>query len=64
MTDTARILGAIVTASNCAMVDGACHKQWVIDQMLRSLLQEDYDTWVRAYNENDGYQDWDTGIAP
>lgn len=48
-------------------VDGAHHKQWVIDQMLRKLLGEEYDEWVKQYNARatqDDLAEWDCGIAP
>ena len=46
--------------------DGAHHKQWVIDQVVR-MLAENYEVWVERY---EGGQDgpktysWDEGIAP
>lgn len=41
--------------------DGAHHKQWVLDQVLRALMTpEQYETWV---NRIDG-REWDEGIAP
>lgn len=30
-------------------IDGVHHKQWLIDQVLRTLLKEDYDSWVEEY---------------
>jgi hypothetical protein len=47
--------------------DGAHHKAWVIDQMVRQLLGDDYDAWVHAIKAGDDGPDtyeWDTGIAP
>lgn len=38
-------------------VDGAHHKMWVIDEMLRILAGDMYEEKVRAHN-------WDCGIAP
>jgi hypothetical protein len=46
------------------MIDGAHHKQWVIDQMLRTILGDEYDAWVREHNGNVQYDPWDRGIAP
>jgi hypothetical protein len=54
----ARITAAVAVADQYAQIDGAHHKMWVIDQMLRRLLQDDYDAWVAAH------PDWDAGIAP
>lgn len=46
-------------------VDGGHHKQWVIDQMLRSILgNKDYQAWVERMNSDPDYDPWDTGIAP
>lgn len=52
-----------------AGVDGAHHKQWVIDQIVRilTLSPEGYRQWVTQYEEVDEWgdqQDWDSGIAP
>lgn len=47
--------------------DGAHHKQWVIDQMLRALLGDDYDAWIDSMLRDDSgdvVYEWDTGIAP
>lgn len=43
--------------------DGAHHKAWVIDQMVRTLLGPDYEAFVRDAT-NDGEEEWDTGVAP
>jgi hypothetical protein len=51
-------LGAVKIAEEFGPVDGAHHKTWVIDQMVRVLLGEAYDMWVVM---RDG---WDEGIAP
>lgn len=48
-------------------IDGAHHKQWVLDQVVRALTGECYDTWVaEAKDGEDGPNtyDWDEGIAP
>lgn len=45
-------------------IDGAHHKQWVIDQLLRHLLGHLYAAWVEEYNAPPDYDDWDVGIAP
>lgn len=58
---------AVKIAKEYAQIDGEHHKMWVIDQMLRELLSNDYDNWLNDYNqysrEND-YKEWDCGIAP
>lgn len=43
--------------------DGAHHKMWVIDQMVRALTGDDYEQWVSDF-EQDGQFEWDVGIAP
>lgn len=63
-----RVINTLLVAENYAMEDGAHHKQWVIDQMLRILLGlAEYREWVDRYNAfsiaND-YEVWDEGIAP
>ena len=57
-----KCLPAIGIAARYGMIDGAHHKQWVIDQMVRALLAEKYVDWVAAQNPD--YEPWDTGIAP
>jgi len=47
--------------------DGAHHKMWVIDQMVRALTGEGYDKWVEDFCAGEDGPDtyeWDTGIAP
>lgn len=46
-----------------AQIDGSHHRIWVIDQMLRTLLDSDYENFVKEY-VNDGEYEWDIGIAP
>lgn len=50
-------------------VDGAHHKQWVLDQILQILMTpEEYTKWVKDYEESDPTfgvtYEWDRGIAP
>lgn len=44
-------------------IDGADHKQWVLDQVLRKLLGDDYDEYVERIGLEDEIE-WDTGVAP
>jgi hypothetical protein len=51
--------------------DGAHHKTWAIDQMVRALTGPGYEQWVREYENRDelgvdpeDFIHWDTGIAP
>ena len=52
-------------ASRYGQIDGAHHKAWVIDQMVRKLLQTEkaYHDFVYDYEEGGEYT-WDEGIAP
>lgn len=53
-------------AHRFGMIDGAHHKQWVIDQMLREMLgEEGYGAWLAEMNSFvPEYLPWDPGIAP
>ena len=44
-------------------IDGAHHKDWVIDQMIRILSGAAYPQLIGLYESEEGYE-WDTGIAP
>ena len=48
-------------------IDGGHHKQWVLDQVARALLDDGYEDWVAEMKDgedgSDTY-DWDEGIAP
>ena len=60
---------AVDIIAECAMFDGGHHKQWVLDQVLRTLLGDDltYQMWIQAYKAGEDGPDtygWDEGIAP
>lgn len=56
---------AIGIAERYGAIDFAHHKQWVIDQMVRTLLGPSrYAEWVHALNSDPDYAAWDEGIAP
>ena len=57
-------IAAIEIAERFGSIDGEHHKQWVIDQMLRALLSDQYEAWVNDRNEDETYKPWDVGIAP
>lgn len=62
-----RIDKAKDVAFEYGQIDGDHHKAWVIDQMLRELLKEDYKKFIEAYEEPDedgDWCEWDTGIVP
>lgn len=42
---------------------GDRRKAWVIDQMVRMLLGDDYEAFVRDAT-NGGKEDWDVGVMP
>ncbi len=53
-----RLTVAIGIAIAEGPTDGAHHKMWVIDQMLRAMLGAAYEPWRATV------PDWDEGIAP
>lgn len=60
-----RIQQAVEIAQRFGMIDGEHHKQWVIDQMVRTLLgPEGYAEWLADTNSDPEYAPWDEGIAP
>ncbi len=44
-------------------IDGAHHKQWVLDQCLKLAAGEAYTMMTAVYLDLTG-REWDTGIAP
>lgn len=60
-----RITNALIVAYDWGDIDGAHHKQWVIDQMVRELLgsEENYLKWRAGYEQGGDYF-WDEGTAP
>lgn len=66
-----RVRKALDIAWQYSQIDGAHHKAWAIDQMVRVLCgsEEEYAKWVANYEEPesdnpDDYYEWDCGIAP
>lgn len=75
MTPEDKITEAINVAYSYGQVDGSHHKAWVIDQMVRALLGDNYDEWVYTYRktdedgnmtdpEDDDVYEWYEGVAP
>lgn len=67
MTDTERIDEAISLAVRFGGIDGAHHKTWVIDQMVRVLAGNRYDELIHEAKDGENGPDtysWDVGIAP
>jgi len=56
-----RIEAALNIAFERGQCDGGHHKMRVIDDMVRALTGDQYNTWVEAYTEG-GEWEWDTGI--
>ena len=75
--ENAELKGVLQKASDFIFewgtTDGDHHKLWVLDQTLRILLGDDYAKEVEAWerptsgrdeDEDDGWYEWETGIAP
>lgn len=68
LTAEQKIEKALDIAFQYSQIDGAHHKAWSIDQMVRALTGDNYNQWVKDYEYNeddpdDGWE-WDTGISP
>ena len=66
MSKQKRIDAAMAVIERYGGTDGAHHKQWVIDQVVRALVP-DYETWVREMcaGEDGPYTyEWDEGVPP
>lgn len=62
-----RILKAIDIAITFGGTDGAHHKMWVIDQILRTLAGSEYESIVADAKDGEDGPDtyeWDGGVAP
>ncbi len=62
-----RINEALSLISHFGSIDGSHHKQWVLDQIVRTLLGDDYEKWVAAQKmglDGPDTYDWDIGISP
>ena len=69
-TQSQRIGDAVALGIRYGQIDGSHHKMWVIDQMIRVLTGDNYDTIIEmACKPEEGDEDqevyeWDGGIAP
>ena len=48
-------------------IDGGHHKQWLLDQIMRKVLEDMYPKWVAEWEygqDGPGTYEWDKGIAP
>lgn len=62
-----RIEQALEVIERFGGIDGAHHKDWVLDQVVRILTAEKYDQWVVEMKDGeDGPEtyDYSVGIAP
>jgi hypothetical protein len=62
-----RINAAVYLILEVGGIDGAHHKQWTLDQVLRVLTGDGYASAIAEYEQGaDGPKtyEWDTGIAP
>lgn len=65
--ETDRIDAALEVARRYGSIDGAHHKAWVIDQMVRALTGDRYEAWAREQRAGEDGPDtyeWNEGIAP
>jgi hypothetical protein len=62
-----RISAALWCITCFGGIDGAHHKQWCLDQVVRILKAEQYEDWVEEFEDGEDGSDtysWDEGIAP
>ena len=68
MDESYKIDSAVKLISDYGGIDGSHHKQWVLDQVLKTLMGPDvYEKWLGKYNfgeDGPNTYEWDTGIAP
>ena len=67
MSDRKKIEAALELAVRYGQSDGAHHKAWVIDQMVRALVGKKYDAFIAEANDGEDGPDtyeWDVGIPP
>ncbi len=65
MDNDDRVDAALRLIERYGGIDGDHHRAWVIDQVVRVLVGDGYEAWVKMMTsgENEGY-DWWEGIAP
>lgn len=64
--DSEKVTAALSIIERFGGIDGGHHKQWVLDQVVRALV-DDYPAWVKdqkAGEDGPETYDWDEGIAP
>lgn len=60
--DQEKIRRAVNIGCQFGQIYGAHHRLWVIDQMLRALLEERYDEAIAEISDENS--PWDVGIEP
>ena len=58
---------ALSMAMKFGQADGAHHKAWVIDQMVRALTGDGYDKWVASFRRGESGPNtyvWELGVEP
>lgn len=66
-TPEQKIAAALEFIERYGGIDGAHHKMWVIDQVARALLDDEYPQWVVEMKDGEdgpATYDWDEGIPP
>lgn len=66
-TAESKIAKALEIALSYGQTDGAHHKAWVIDQIVRALTGDNYEIVIAEAKAGKAGPDtygWDTGIAP
>ncbi len=66
MSEEQRTADALDLIHRYGGIDGAHHKQWLLDQIVR-VLAKDYEAWVAEHCDGEDGPDtheWDEGIAP
>jgi hypothetical protein len=61
MTDEQKIKNALLAIDELSGYDGAHHKQWAIDQILRALLgcqKIENEYGFQHFGTNDAYKNW------
>lgn len=62
-----RIKSALALIFEFGAIQGAQHKGWLIDQILRALTDTEYNAFVKKWEgepESDSYCKWCVGVAP
>jgi hypothetical protein len=62
-----RVAAVLELVADYAGIDGAHHKQWVLDQVVRILTGPGYDAWIAQWADGEdgpATYSWDEGIAP